>query len=311
VSQWTEPEDPQRGTLAEKWADDLQKGASLAKLLEATADVFAERYGSPPPRRFVLVVDRGEELYTRSPVDQARRFTELLVQGSQRTDVLILGTLRSDQYGHLLQDKVLFSVARRVDVPPLWEEDLRRVVVEPAQALGASFEHAPMVSDIAAETAREPGALPLLSYLMQDMWKRMQRRGDGVLRWQDYHALGGVRGVLAQRAENYLGTCSEVEQGTLRRLFTLRLVHVPIEGEAVRWRARCSECTDAEWAQVQALAGPDWRLLVTSRAEGEPTAEVAHDVLLRAWDRLAKWIRDESKFLEWKGRLDKRLKEWQ
>ncbi|MBM4430690.1 MAG: hypothetical protein FJ026_10145, partial [Chloroflexi bacterium] len=310
VSQWTEPEDPQRARWSKEWAETLQKDADLADLLEATADVFRERYGSPAPRRFVLMVDQGEELYTHSPVDQAHRFTELLAQGSQRTDVLILGTLRSDYYGRLQQDKVLFPVATRVDVPPLWENDLRRAVVEPAQALEANFEDAQMAADIAAEAAREPGALPLLSYLMEDMWKRMQRRGDGVLRWQDYRALGGVRGVLARRAENYVDTCSEAGQETLRRLFTLRLVHVPIEGEAVRRRARRSECTDAEWEQVQALAGSYWRLLVTSQEEGEPTAEVAHDVLLRAWDRLAKWTRDESKFLEWKGRLDALLEEW-
>jgi len=311
VSQWYEPEDPLRGERAGEWARRLEKGTDLAKLLEATADVFHERYSSPPPQQFVLVVDQVEELYTPSQPDQARRFAELLVQGSQRTDVLILGTLRSEHYGHLQQDEVLFPVARRVDVLPLRGEDLRRAVAEPAQALGASFEDAPMVSDIIAETAREPGALPLLSYLMEDMWKRMQRRGNGVLCWQDYHALRGVRGVLARRAEDYLATCSQEEQGTLRRLFTLHLVHVSREGDAVRQRARRSECTEAEWAQVQTLAEPHWRLLVTGQEEGEPTAEVAHDVLLRAWDRLAEWIREKREVLEWKGRLRTRLEEWQ
>jgi hypothetical protein len=147
---------------------------------------------------------------------------------------------------------------------------------------------------------------------MEDMWKRMQSRGDGMLRWHDYHKLGRVQGVLAQRARDFLETCSEAEQRMLRRFFTLRLIYVPREGEALRRRARRGEFTDAEWAQVQILAGQDWRLLVTSRQEeDEATAEVAHEVLLRAWNDLAAWIREEREFLVWKGRLDEACRDWQ
>ena len=30
---------------------------------------------------------------------------------------------------------------------------------------------------------------------MAEMWKRMQKRGDGTLRWTDYHELGGASGI--------------------------------------------------------------------------------------------------------------------
>src|SRR5512132_2866773 len=73
-----------------------------------------------------------------------------------------------------------------IDVPPLREDSLRQVVQRPPALLGVCFEDESMGERVVSSTARQPGALPLLSYLLEDLWKGMQRRGDGVLRWSDY-----------------------------------------------------------------------------------------------------------------------------
>lgn len=59
------------------------------------------------------------------------------------------------------------------------------------------------------------------------------------------------------------------------------------------------------------LAGPDWRLLTTGEVGGEATVEVAHEMLLRKWPRLARWIDEEREFLIWHGQLETARREWE
>lgn len=311
VAQWTEPTDPSRGRLATDWANHLHDAIGLDALLRATNDQFGERFGLPAPGRFVLVVDQAEELYTRAGEEQAHRFTEILAGAAQVPNLTVLASLRSDHYGHFQAEPELFASSTVVDVPPLRQEELHKIVKRPPALLGAQFEDRAMGERVVHSTARQPGALPLLSYLLEDLWKGMQRRGDGVLRWSDYPDLVGVRGVLARRAEEFFEICREDDQAHLQRLFKLRLVHVPLEGEIARRRARREECTEAEWQLVEAMAGPDWRLLVTGGTGDDAAAEVAHEVLLRDWERLGRWLEAERLFLAWKGGLESDRKEWQ
>jgi hypothetical protein len=59
-------------------------------------------------------------------------------------------------------------------------------VSKPAKLLSARFQTETLAADIARRTAEESvedaGALPLLSYLLDDMWSEMVERGHGVLR---------------------------------------------------------------------------------------------------------------------------------
>jgi hypothetical protein len=86
----------------------------------------------------------------------------------------------------LQKDAALFAVHRLINVPPLRETELHEVVSAPAKLLSARFQTDTLATDIARRTAEEStedaGVLPLLSYLLDDMWSEMVERGDGVLR---------------------------------------------------------------------------------------------------------------------------------
>src|SRR5262249_16378664 len=153
------------------------------------------------------------------------------------------------------------------------------------------------------------GALPLLSYTLDDMWAQMVKRGDGVLRLPaESFELGGV---LVDRADAFLDAHPK-SQDNLRRIFTLKLANLREGEEPTRRRALRSEFSDEEWRLVSELANHPYRLLVTATPEGsEPYAEAAHEAIFRRWDKLGNWIAAEREFLAWRTGLEAARRAWQ
>jgi formylglycine-generating enzyme required for sulfatase activity len=304
--------DPQRVDHQRGWIERLSDGkATLRDLIDAT-ERRRKELNQPKPPGFFLYVDQGEELYVRAEEKQRRRFSEVVADGQGDPRLLILMSLRADFFGELQADELLYGVHRQVNVPPLREAELREVVSRPAELLGARFETDGLADIITRRTAEESvkdvGALPLLSYTLDDMWTDMVRRGDGILRLpvQSFE-LGGV---LVSRANDFLAAHPGAE-AALRRVLTLRCATVREDGEPTRRRALRSDFSDEEWRLITELADYPNRLLVTVTPNGGETyAEVAHEAIFRRWDKLREWIAAEREFLAWRSRLEAARKSW-
>jgi WD40 repeat protein len=301
--------DPDQAALPRKWAKGLSAGDNtLADLVDATQEELKSREGQAP-ERILLYVDQGEELYTRAGQTDARRFSEVLAEGLGDSRLRAFGSLRADYFDRLQADEPLFKCHEHVNVPPLDRAQLHEVVTAPARALGVRFENDEVANGITAAASAEPGALPLLSYLLTDMWAGMVKRGDATLRMPVLAI--DIGGVLASRAEEFL-KANPNEERALRRLLTLRLAMVPSEGEPVRRQTTREECMEAEWSLAARLAEHPWRLVVMGEREVDKrvVAEVAHEALLRAWPRLADWLREERDFLVCKGDTERAQRRW-
>jgi tetratricopeptide (TPR) repeat protein len=305
--------DPQRAIRQNGWIEALLGGSvPLSDLLDATERRYAE-LGQAKPSAFFLYVDQGEEIYARADAQQQRRFSELLAHGVDDPRLRVMISLRSDFFGALQNDERLYAQHHQINVPPLRESELRDVVSRPAELLSARFETAGLAHDLARRTAEESamdaGALPLLSYLLDDMWAQMVARGDGVLRLPaEAFELGGV---LADRANAFVATHPKAED-QLRRILTLKLATVRENGDPTRRRARRSEFSDEEWRLVSELADHPHRLLVTATPEGGETyAEVAHEAIFRRWEKLRDWMAAEREFLVWRSGLEADRRKWE
>jgi formylglycine-generating enzyme required for sulfatase activity len=307
--------DPTRIKYRNEWVEQLLDAngkTTLSDLLSETERRYKNLDRIKPPA-FLLYVDQGEELYVRAEERQRRRFSEVIAQGVADPRLYVLMSMRADFLGELQKDEPLFKVHRKIDVPPLREAELRSVVSRPAELLSARFETAGLADMITRRTAedsvKDVGALPLLSYTLDDMWSAMVKRDDGVLRLpaQSFE-LGGV---LVDRANHFLATHPK-SQDELRRIFTLRLATVREGEDPTRRRALRSEFTAEEWRLVTELADHPNRLLVTATTEGGQTyAEVAHEVIFRRWDKLRDWVVAEREFLAWRTGLEAARRAWQ
>src|SRR5262245_9780872 len=306
--------DPRRAELQSSWAGKLLDGkVTLRDLLDATQARYRDELHQPEPPDFLIYIDQGEELYVRADERERRRFSEILVQGLGAPRLLAMMSLRADFFGDLQKDEPLYGAHRQINLPPLREAQLREVVSRPAALLSARFEPDELAADIAQRTAEESakdaGALPLLSYLLDDMWTSMVKRGDGKLRLPK--AAVEIGAVLLARADAFFAIHPNSED-KLRRIFTLRLATVREGEEPTRRRALRSEFSDDEWRLVSELADHPNRLLVIATSEAAETyAEVAHEAIFRRWEKLRDWIAAERVFLAWRTGLEAARRAWQ
>ena len=311
------------------WIEDLRAGTlGVADLMDATEDRIAKR-GDPPPPAFLLYVDQGEETYLQGshraaagrlesgdpdkPDTERRiRFSELLADGARDLRLRAFMSLRADYYGALQADQALRDVRDTVDIEPLDRTMLETVITGPVKALNVRFADDKLPSSLAANADQAAGSLPLLSYLLDDMWGDMQKRRDGELRLP--YAAVDLGGVLASRGDAYLEQPA-VDRDVVRRLFTLKLVHLEDKGEPLRRRCPLAELEEDERTVVQTLANEPHRLLVTTGGEkdapDEGYVEVAHEAVLRDWATLKSWLTGDEgrqKLLEWLGQTRRALK---
>jgi hypothetical protein len=234
--------------------------------------------------------------------------------GERDGPLTVILTLRADFYSHCLGVRPLADrlEGRVVNIGPMTEEELRRAIEEPARSVGVRFESG-LAERILEDVRGEPGTLPLLEFALTELWGK--RRG-GLLTHEAYEEFGGVGGAIAQRAEKEYGRFSEEEKGLARRIF-LNLITPGEETEDVRRRAALAEILPEEPARADSVRAvvktlADARLITTGREEasGEETVDIAHEALIRGWERLKGWVKEDRAFLEWLKGLRVDLARW-
>ncbi len=297
-------------------------------VVAATADAITARVHEVvtqhAPHPVLLVIDQFEELITlaRTADERTALLALLAALVRQHPDGLrLVVTIRTDFEPNF--DSTAFGAMwtdGRYVIPPMSRENMRKVIEQPAAARVLYFEPSKLVETLLDEVVATPGALPLLSFALSEMYIAFVKRqgGDRAITQADYEALGGVAGALRSRAESEHAALDEAHRATLRRVM-LRLVSSDGGGIARR-RATDAELTFADPdEQVRAdhvvtrLTAA--RLLVEGReADGESFVEPAHDALVRGWGRLLEWVRDEGDAafpLLQQQRLARSAEEWE
>jgi WD40 repeat protein len=296
---------PRRLARINEDAELLRNGRlSLAQLVEA---VLKEQPGT---NRLLLIVDQWEELYTQTSnsADRQRFVEELLNAARCGTSFSVVLTVRGDFFGRVLENRALADNLQGavVNLSAMNRDELARAIIEPSGRVGLDFE--PGLTDrILDDVGNEPGNLPLLEFLLTELW---QHRARGNLTHAAFESVGGISKALAHYADGVAARFT-ADQNRLKRIF-VQLVR-PGEGtEDTRQVATREQLGESNWPLVKQLA--DARLVVTGSDDREgttvETAEVVHEALIRHWQPLRQWIDQDRQFRVWQNRLRESLKEW-
>ncbi len=283
----------------------------------------ALRQRRDPDRRFLLVIDQFEELFTSiADHDLRSRFVRRLWSICREpTGVCCIATIRVDFLGAcgeitldaagLRLDQVAYDEAHRVFVAQMAPAQLREAIIEPARMVGLALEPG-LASTMLEDVGTEPGALPLLQYTLDLLWT--QRRGRE-LTIDAYHDIGGVTGALQRKADTLVDSLDAVELKQARRVL-VRLVGA--DGEVAldtRKRVEIAALRPADEGErvafervLDALVAA--RLLVRSDDGGAPFIEVAHEALIRKWPRLRAWLSEDRDMLAEMQEVERWVAQW-
>jgi hypothetical protein len=237
----------------------------------------------------VLVVDQFEEVFTlcADPAERTWLIDALVAAANAETSRtrVVLG-VRADFYGHCARHPALVAALQDAQllVGPLDEDAMRDVIVKPAEQAGLRVETA-LVARLMSLGAQQPGALPLLSHVLLETWRR--RRGT-TLTLGGYESAGGLRHALTRTAENVFAGLDPAGQAVAKQLF-LRLCALGDGTDDAKRRVRLEELADLPGATelLERLAAV--RLVTLDR----DNVELAHEALIRHWPRLRDWLTED------------------
>jgi WD40 repeat protein/type II secretory pathway predicted ATPase ExeA len=252
-----------------------------------------------PGRRLLLVIDQGEELVTMTAADDRDAVLQLLARqlDTHGDQVRVMLTLRTDFEPQF--DRSALAArwkGARFLVPPMSRTDLENVIERPASQRVLYFDSPGLVETLLNDVVNAPGALPLLSFTLSEMYVRyVKRQGtDRALTRADYDAVGGVEGALVCCADAEYTRLDAAHQDTMRKIM-LRMVSVEGEAELASRRVPMEDLvySEAETPLVAAVVENLVRArLMVKDVGGRNCLAPAHDALIRAWKPLHEWIYD-------------------
>jgi WD40 repeat protein/energy-coupling factor transporter ATP-binding protein EcfA2 len=313
------------------------KELGIAKNSQIDPQIFIEAIAvwsqTHPETKLLLVIDQFEELITFCRSDQKRQeFLVLLADLLKaHSNVLrLVVTLRSDFEPQLRSTPLepLWQDARFM-VPAMSREELRIVIEEPASAKVVYFESLDnrgyLVDQLIDEVAGMPGALPLLSFALSELYFKLvrhyleaQNTSDTVERaitWDDYDAIGGVTKSLTRRADEEYNNLVKADPAYEKTIRHVMLRMVTVGGELARRQVPESELEypgeENERVQKVRKKFVSARLLVSGTdVDNNPYLEPAHDSLVKGWERLLTWKKKEEENLILQRRLTPAATEW-
>jgi formylglycine-generating enzyme required for sulfatase activity len=289
--------------------------------------------------RLLIVVDQLEEIFSLKDASRTERDSFVAALEALATSglVWVIATLRSDFFDQLEQAPNLLALssgeARYVLAAPD-QSEVAQIIRQPAREAGLSFEvdasRALGLDEVIRQAAvRNAGALPLLSFLMDQLWQR--RTDTGLLTFKAYGELGGLEGALGQRAEEvFADQPADVRAAlpaVLRALVTVgegakasvsaRAAPLAMFAEGTPRRALINAFLDAKARLLVADSDADTAPAPAQGEDGPPQSRagtalvrVAHEALLSHWPRAKEQIDADRRDLELFTRLDHAASRW-
>jgi WD40 repeat protein len=268
---------------------------------------------------YVLVVDQFEELFTLCLHEKWRQnFIHQLLKLAAKQRVII--TMRADFWGECAPYPELRDLMEQQQklIAPMTQEELHSAIEIQVAKVGLRFE-VDLLNKILDDVEGEPGAMPLLQHALLELWQR--RHGRWLLS-EEYRAIGGVQLAIANTADEFYNQSDAQEKELIKNIF-LRLTHLDVDavqGEKVRdtrQRVDMDNLTPVDGDEtlsknlINELANK--RLVITSinEATKKQEVEVAHEALIRHWQKLNEWLLQDRKTLIAHQNISSTAEDWE
>jgi len=273
----------------------------------ATRVAAAGHQGAVPT--LVLPLDQAEELFSADAGPEAEQFLVLIADLMRRLNtgskvgLIVAATIRTDRYEAMQNHPALDGIGTELfsELKPMPSGHFSQVITGPAgraSSAGHRLTIAPdLVNRLLEDATGGADTLPLLALTLDRLYANYASTGELTL--AHYEDVSGMRHVVQNAIDEVLAVDPDrraQKLALLRAAFIPWLATVnPDNDQFMRRVAPYADLPEASRPLTDALV--EQRLLVRDERDGEVVVEVALESLLRQWDDLAAWLRDERKNL--------------
>ncbi|MEL6852567.1 MAG: caspase family protein [Bacteroidota bacterium] len=272
-----------------------------------------------PDQKGVLYLDQFEELFALPDADRAK-LEGLLIDLWQRfaqteePKARIILSIRSDFEWQLQASEFgsrFWQEEARTDflyrLAPMSLEELREAVIRPAWSMAYEFESEEMVDQILEEINHAPGALPLLSFTLHQLYEKRDRKKRQLTLTAYRDELGRVNGALSKHADRIYESLPDDDHRDFMKKLVLRMVMLNDGSYSRRKVYRQTSSTLKKGGFIDEFDYPDHldpvkdavldiledALLIRSGKDDlGKYVEPMHDSLLNYWPRCLEWIKE-------------------
>jgi energy-coupling factor transporter ATP-binding protein EcfA2 len=291
----------------------------------------------PPDENILILVDQFEELFRykrnlsiKDSRDQALEFVRLLIEASQQqeTPIYVILTMRSDFIGNCTEFPGLAEVVNdgQFLVPRMNRDERRRTVMGPV-AVGGGTISPRLVQRLLNDVGDDQDQLPILQHALMRTWDYWSEHGEEgePLDLIHYEAVGTMATALSEHADeayDELGATPE-EQTRLHRIVEVMFKALTAQGAsghgirrpvALREICALARADESEVASViETFRKPGRSFLMPPRVPltAETIIDISHESLMRVWQRLVRWVQEESQAALVYERLSKAAMEYE
>ena len=281
---------------------------------------FFDNFKTP---RMIIAIDQFEEIFTVcEDNDERKKFLNCLLSLLNITGnkVCLILAIRADFFGKCLDNEyrnlATYFKQNVVAVNPMNRKELKDAITEPAKKVSL-FVELELTEQIILDVEDAPASLPLMQYSLTQLWSK---RLDNQLQLKTYVNLGGIKGTLGRRATAVYESMSEEQQQAAEHIF-LSLTQL---GEGTEDIQRCvikNDLITRKFSKyliektIEKLT--DAKLIVTTQEiidtpkfNAVSVIRIAHEVLIRHWPLMRKWLDQNRSHLHSKRSIERAADEW-
>ena len=272
--------------------------------------------------KLLVVIDQFEELFrfraarVAAADDEASAFVKLLLEAARQRDVpvYVVLTMRSDFLGDCSQFQGLPEAINNGQylIPRMTRDERRFAIVGPARVARARMTE-PLVNRLLNDVGDNPDQLPILQHALMRTWDewRSKRPEHAAAHAAGekidvccYEAIGGMSDALSRHADEAYSELKDERSRHLAALLFKALTEKGVDNREIRRPTRLKEICEIAGASREEVS----KVVEVFRQEGrtflmppegvelEPDTiiDISHESLIRNWERLKEWVKDEA-----------------
>ena len=332
---------PSLGEIKQACLGDAARVGTLLREAQRVASArLLDRPNELPLPTLVLPLDQAEELISADAGSEAPAFLQLIGDlthptsasagsddkvagdsgeggddGPGRLGLIVAVTIRTDRYQAMQTAPQLAGVPAVLfdDLKPMPPTQFKEVITGPAARAtqgGQPLQVEPeLVNRLLEDCTQGADTLPLLALTLARLFEYAT---DDRLTIAHYETMGGLQHIVHTEIDEMLATDPQqraTQLGLLRAAFVPWLATInPDNDQPMRRLARWSDLPEDSRPLIDALVAK--RLMVKDERDGQVVVEVALESLLRQWDELAGWLREQQEDLKAADSLERSAAAW-